>query len=280
MTNTIKVSVTASEGWKLITTGTAGVFTVSSSSRYWSGVDTPAATDIGHRAENGDTPKFALDSLESLWVKADNSTTVSISFTGEGFFASWFKKMTRALRAVVVQPYIETNCKLGNQWGFSFYEPILPKTPDAGSTRYLLFKTGTKPVSLKSRTYTFDGLGVDVQVYRSPSLLQPIENYTDLTPLVYNFNDRNPQTLLSQIYTLATTEVSNLGSVWVPTRTFIGDPAQGTNKHTVINPDLTGLELWFAENTTYLIITRSIDNTVSQRLSQFGTFYEGFPDLP
>ena len=88
----------------------------------------------------------------------------------------------------------------------------------------------------------------------------------------------NPETLLSKFYTPTT--VNNTGTLWIPPRTFIGDRPQGNNVKTTINPDLTGLELWFNENTRYLVRTRTIDSNNDQRLSVFATFYEGFPDLP
>lgn len=269
MSNSTVTKVTTDDGWKLITTGSAGAFTATSSCLYYFGSDTPDSNTVGHRLNTGDLEPFVLHADESLYVKGDTHfITVN---TGIGYAAEWLRLKTLGQKAEPIQPYVELNCKLGTQWGFDLYNPVLPANT---GVQYLVLQTGDKPISLKSRTYEFDGLGIDVTVYKDPD----VGTLTDITSVVYNFNDRNPETLLSKLYTVTT--VNDEGAMWIPPRTFMGDSQQGSNIKSTINPDLTGLEIWFAENSTYLIRTRTIDPSDSQRLSVFATFFEGFPDVP
>jgi hypothetical protein len=276
MTNTVTVNVKKTDGWKPVTTGTAGVFSASNSCVYTISDMQPNATEHGHRLSNGDLEFYVLKANETLYVKSPDDTDVFFSNSGVGFGAEWLRGKSVGEKAEPIQNYIEVNCKTGDQWGLSTYEPNLPAST---GVKYLLFTTGDKPIALKGRIYSFDGLGVQVTTYRNPVVTGG--TITDVTnDIVYNMNDRNPSVLLSKVEVLTTPTFQTKGEKWVKPRTFLGDAQTGVNNHTTVDPDLSGLELWFRENTTYLIEVLTIDPSDDQRYSLFATFYEGFPDLP
>lgn len=271
MANTNFTTVAPSDGWKAVKTGVGGVFSATSSCLYLISTSQPASSvKRGHRLSNGDLEKIVLKTNETLYVKVDVNTVVIFSDSGVGFLAERERLKSIGLNAEAVQPYVELNCKNGVQWSFDFYNPNLAASTGVS---YLHLVTGAKPIGLKARVYSFDGLGIQTSVYRNPV----INTSTDLTSLIYNMNDRNPATLLS---TIASVTVTSEGELWIPSRTFIGNTQSGSKVETTIDPDLTGLETWFAENSSYLIKTNTIDSSNSQRVTTFGTFYEGFPDLP
>lgn len=277
MSNSTVTKVTKDDGWKLITTGSAGAFTATSSCLYYFGSNAPDSGTTGHRLNTGDLEPFVLNADESLYVKGDTHfITVS---TGIGYATEWLRLKTLGLKAEPIQPYIELNCKLGTQWGLNTYDDDLePTSATAGDgVRYLLLRTGSKPVALKGRVYGFDGLGIMVTTYRAPTYTNPVDVTNNV---VYNLNDRNPETLLSKLFTVDFTNVSDEGTMWITPRAFLGDSKTGVNNHTTVEPDLSGLEIWFAENNEYLIKTESIDDADTQRYTLFATFYEGFPDVP
>lgn len=272
MTDTIKVPVTPAEGWKLITTGSGGVFTASGPCYYYFGVVMPIEMLTGHRLDTGDIQSFILKPDESLWVRSQTSNTVVVSVTGAGFAQSWFEQMTRAEKALTSQSYLETNCKKGTQWGLSLYNATLA----ANAISYVRVQTGAKPIALKGRTFGYDGLGIISAITENPI----VTGGTDITALVFNYNRRNPQTLLTQIFATTTLQVTSVGTPWVPDRHYLGNSKQGSNARTIIDREMEGLEFWFAENSSYLVKLQSLDPADTQRVSQFATFYEGFPDLP
>lgn len=276
MSNTVKVSVTTQEGWKLITTASAGAFSVTSSALFYTGHITPGDDAPFHRINSGDIEQFVLADTESLWVKVSVNSNVNLSVTGVGFITDWFRKMSIAETALTQQSYTETNCKKGTQWGISLYNPVLPATPNAGSLSYIQVVTGAKPIALKGRFFEYDGLGIMTNISKDPVFT----DRTDMTPLVFNYNDRNPQTLLTKIYSLTSAQVTSVGEMWVPDRHYLGSNKQANRINATNIQEILGLEYWFNENSSYLIALQSIDSTDPQRVSQFGTFYEGFPDLP
>ena len=273
MNNTMTVTVKKSDGWKPVITGGAGAFTASRACIYFISNSLPTGV-VGHRLNTGDLELFTLHVDESLYVMTNEDVDVIISSSGIGFESEWLRLKSIGLKAETIQSYVEVNCKTSSQWGLTTYEPALEKTT---GVRYLVLVTGDKPVALKARTYSLDGLGIQVTTYREPTLT----GSTDITATnVHNMNDRNPETLLAQLRSATTAQVTDKGVMWIPTRTFIGDAQTGSKNRTTIDPDFTGLETWFAENSTYLIETKTIDGNDVQRVSLFATFYEGTPDLP
>ena len=273
MSDTVEVVVNRGDGWKSVITGLAGAFSASGSCRYFISETSPDETVTGHRLNAGDVEMIGLGENETLYVKNERQVTVIFSDSGVGYQPNWFQLMSQGLKAQVSQSYTEVNSKTGSQWSFSAY---IPSLASGTGVSYLLLTTGDKPIALKARTYSFDGLGVQVSVYRDPV----VTGSDDVTGLVSNLNDRNPETLLSTLATVTEAQVTSEGVLWVSPRVFLGYSDQGNRVRTTVENDLTGLERWFAENSTYLFKTETIDPSDNQRFTQFATFYEGFPDLP
>lgn len=171
-------------------------------------------------------------------------------------------------RAITQQSYLEANVKLGVQYEFSFYQPAFA----AGSTIDFILVTGSKPVSIKSINFAFNGIGFTYTLYRDPV-------YTGGTPLVYyNKSTINPVTGLVQIIGGAT--VTDAGTQVGAMRTFLGSEPQAGNRNvTTIAVDELDLETVLAPNSVFMYRRVSID-TEAQAVSAYATWYEGDLDLP
>jgi len=171
-------------------------------------------------------------------------------------------------RAMTVQYYTEANVKNGAQHALATYNPALPAAP--GFTDIVVI-TGALPISIKGRAFQWDGAGIQLDTYRSPT-------YTGGTPITYyNMSDIAQLAGLAQI--LGSPTVTDVGVRISPTRTLLGSTGQGNSVLSSAAKDADGLESILAPNTTYLFRTTSL-HTATQRLSSFSTWYEGDLDLP
>lgn len=171
-------------------------------------------------------------------------------------------------RAMTVQYYTEANVKNGAQHALATYNPAMPAAP--GFTDIVVI-TGALPISIKGRAFQWDGAGIQLDTYRSPT-------YTGGTPTpYYNMSDINPLTGLAQILFAPT--VTDLGVRISPTRTLLGSTGQGNSVLSSAAKDADGLESILAPNTAYLFRTTSLHSS-TQRISSFSTWYEGGLDLP
>jgi hypothetical protein len=171
-------------------------------------------------------------------------------------------------RAMTVQSYTEANVKNGAQHALATYNPAIPAAP--GFVDYVVI-TGALPISIKGRALQWDGAGIQLDTYRSPT-------YTGGTPVTYyNMSDIAQLAGLAQI--LGSPTVTDVGVKISPTRTLLGSTGQGNSVLSSAAKDADGLESILAPNTTYLFRTTSL-HTATQRLSSFSTWYEGDLDLP
>lgn len=265
MNDTINIEVTPADGWKLITTATAGVFSGTSSCLYYFGTMAPTNIVAGHRLDNGDTELFLLNASESLWVRSSTRINIVLSFAGTGLFTRWFKEMLEGKQAVTMQSYLESNSKLGLQHEGSAVFPNVA----AGAYNYTVFETGALPVILKARIVSYTGEGISAEIYRDGT-------YTGGTLQVYqNASDINPVEGLTKIYTGVA--VDTLGTlVFAPDVRLGNQSIQGRGSHGL----LVGNEHVLRPLTRYLLALKSMNTTGNQTMTSYLTWFEGLPDRP
>ena len=167
-------------------------------------------------------------------------------------------------RALNTQNYIESNIKLGMQ-----HEASRLFTLAGNSDSDSILITGNQPVSLKTRTVSYDGIGIAAYIFREPT-------YSGESPLILpqNPNDINPVTSEMQLYTDAV--VTDDGTeVFAPTF-LIGPGGQQSKGSTTAD---LGQEKILRPNTVYLLRLTNLDNS-SMLVSAYISWYEGGLDLP
>jgi hypothetical protein len=167
-------------------------------------------------------------------------------------------------RAMNVQFYIESNIKNGLQ----FEASRLITLPGSGNIDSI-FVTGSKPVILKERSFSYSGVGLVAQIRRSPT-------YTGgVSDPFQNHNDINPQ--VSTVTLLSAPTVTAVGTKIFADDFFFGS---SQNQATGGSGDV-GKERIMRPNTSYLLRFSSVGiDTQSQQVSAYITWYEGNPDLP
>lgn len=169
-------------------------------------------------------------------------------------------------RAVTSQSYTEANVKNGLQFEFSSYNPTLA----SNTPQYAVFKTGSKPVLLKSRIIAFTGTSISADVYVSPT-------YTGGTLQgIYNLRtDNKAIATTSQIISGVTP--TNNGTKIAATTYGIG--SSGNGQSVLGSFTVSGVERLLSANSEYLL---EIKNTSASTcaVAVYATWYEGEPDLP
>jgi len=167
-------------------------------------------------------------------------------------------------RAITSQSYTEANIKNGSQFeGSADFGTVATATE-----LKTVFLTGALPVSLKGRTVSFTGEGVQAEVYKAPV-------YSGGSPAAYqNATDISPNTGISQIIVGAT--ITNDGSLlFAPIYAFGNASNQGKGGVlTLVEP-----EHILAPNTAYMLKITSLDSG-NQKIASHLSWYEGELDLP
>ena len=200
-----------------------------------------------------------------VWIKAANNyVAVVIVQAGTPLAHSLGGiplNVLQGLNAVTTQPYSEVNRKTGSQFMSS-----RKLSASNGQVFNSILQTGTKPIDLKSRTFSHTGLGLDADIYEGAT-------YTGGTP--YPFYSGNGIVTSSFDFQLlvGVTPVSD-GIKFAPT-TYIFGRSNPSSKGDGM-ADL-GTNYILAPNTAYLLRITSLDNQdISSRLEG----YNGFLDLP
>lgn len=174
-------------------------------------------------------------------------------------------------RALVVQPYTESNVKRGLQFYSRAVWPLSDVIP-TGTARKLYFKTGAKPVIVKLRDFQYVAEEIRIQLFANPT------GVTGGTPLViHNFNTVSP------VATSIVDARKNVTTATDGTEFDGGDPeyafgwANSPNRNQAAIP--TGRERIISPNSEFCVV---ITNTGSgdARAQYFLDWYEGDPDLP
>lgn len=168
-------------------------------------------------------------------------------------------------RAVNVQFYDESNKKLGSQWEAS------KRITNAALNQkfYSVIKTRTLPVDLKSRFFTFTGIGVIARFYSgfTPVTLPAPEPIFSLRPGQPAFRD-------CDIYTLATAPTS-LGTKWAAD---IFAEGNASNQAKGSTGDSYGSGWIIEPNQEILLEIESL--SAAQNISARLELYNGLLDLP
>lgn len=169
------------------------------------------------------------------------------------------------LRAITVQSYSEANVKNGSEFESSmFFDGV-----SGGAATDVLFVTGSKPVSIKARQFSFNGSGVNALVYKNSV-------YTGGTPVdVFNLTDISPNAKTVTVLTGAT--VTDVGDAQGATTYYIGTTSPGASATGAFS--IAGVERILAPNTVYLLRLVSTD-AQAQDMSLYWNWYEGELDLP
>lgn len=169
------------------------------------------------------------------------------------------------LKAFNVQFYTEANVKTGTQ----FASAIRLTIPAAGSAA-VLFRTTTKPVSIKAREVQFKGEEVELQTLKGATFTE------GATIPVYGHNDRNQNA--STVVLKSVTGVTGGTDAFVP-RFFLGSGATNQTP-TQPRPTASGLENILAENTDYVSVVTNLDGANAVEVEIYATWYEGELDYP
>lgn len=178
-------------------------------------------------------------------------------------------KAINGLRAITTASYSEQNVQNGLQY---FFRRAYPKVDPilSGTSRDILFRTGSKKVLFKSRIVSFIGEEFRIEVFENPTAAD------DGTPIsVGNYNRVNPVSSTVSVFDSPT--LSDDGTA------FSGDPeyyfGSSATGQRVGDSIPEGRERVLPENTDYLIrITNT--GTGSSRFQYFGDWYEGDPAMP
>ncbi len=169
-------------------------------------------------------------------------------------------------RAITAQSYTEANVKNGVQYEVS----ALNSAVAAAGNVDVIFITGSKPVIVKARQLTFNGLAAVARVYRAPT-------YTGGTPIsTYNLNDRNP--VASTVTVLTGATVTAVGTEFGAPTYMLGTTA-GVGQAVTTTFSVAGQERILRPNTTYMLrLTNTSANP--QDFTSYLSWYEGGTDLP
>ena len=179
----------------------------------------------------------------------------------------FLKKILTGFRAFTTQSYTEANVKNGSQFETNYKVTALA----ASATHRFIFKTGSKPVSIKARVINFTGLEL---------IARPIKNVTFTGTLttqnIYNLSDVNPQPTTVQILSGAggTPDGTQFGA----DNDFYG--TEGVGNRSAGTFGVIGLERSLAANTTYELRTINPSLTGVINFSTYLSWYEGDSDLP
>lgn len=168
------------------------------------------------------------------------------------------------MEAFTMQSFVEANCKNGTQFEAATYTPVFA----AGTSKDIIAITGSKPVLIKNREFTFTGDELSTAIYRAPT-------YTGGTPFpYYNLSDLNPQ--VGEVVLLTGATVTSVGVQISPTYQLLGSVPQGGQAVTPTNAEssLSGMERVLRPNTTYLLRTTNT-SLAAMKLSSKSTWYEG-----
>lgn len=215
---------------------------------------------------------YILNPLESTVIPAGVTGCFVQTVTGEaGVVAldvggynihgmSIDERVYTGLKALTVQPFIESNVKNSTEWEFSSINSNL----GAGLSQDAVFIVGSQPVLIKNRQITFTGAQITAQLFEAPT-------YTGGTPAVmHNLNRITPNAPLSTSRYGVT--VSDTGTECGAPTYALGATDQGNR--TVGTFTVTGLERVLKPNTTYLLRITNND-TVAVKVATYVTFYEG-----
>ncbi len=172
-------------------------------------------------------------------------------------------------RALTVQFYTEANVKNGRQFEASTYTAAFPGLASSG---YVVV-TGIYPVVLKGRTISVSGLGLKLEMFKSPT-------YTGGVPIqIYTLNHRN--SFGTDVQILAGPTVTSDGIKVACDKYVFGSNLQGGTavSSATLFTEAPGLEMILPPNSTFYFKSTSLDND-PQRVFSYNTWYEGDTDLP
>jgi hypothetical protein len=206
-----------------------------------------------------EVPSF-IQSHEPLWVKGQGY--LSIAYLADSVYPP--DGLYTGERAMNVQSYEESNIKLGLQFeGSKNFGSV-----SGGAVLNTIFRTGILPVSLKKRSVSFTGDGVQGEIFINPT-------FTGGNTEVYqNATTISPSVGLSQIITGITLQDEGV-LTFAPVYAFGNASNQG--KGGVLT--LIEVEHILAPNTDFLLRLTSLD-TAAQNLASHLTWFEGLLDLP
>lgn len=235
------------------------------------------------RRERGANWRTVNPIAPNEWAFNGPCIKVQLSLTGVTGYSSYKAEVWRSsqpvdlapdglymgVRAMTTQNYVEANVKAGLQFVVATFVPAFPAAP--GFTDYVV-EVGALPISIKGRTFQFDGSGIQLDVFRGPTYTGGV-----VTPY-YNLLDGSPNLGLAVIKGAPT--VTNVGTRIAPTRTLLGSSGVGNTVVASSVSEAEGLETILQRNTTYLFRTTSLHVGGTQRVSSANTWYEGELDLP
>lgn len=169
-------------------------------------------------------------------------------------------------RAVTSQSYLEANVKNGLQYEFSSFNPTLA----SNTPQYAIFKTGSKPVILKSRIISFTGTNITADVYVNSVFTggtqQPI----------YNLRT-DDKAIETTVQIISGVTVTNVGNKVAATTYGVGSGGQGQN--VVGSFAVSGVERILDANKEYLLEIKNTGGSTCA-VAVYATWYEGTTDLP
>lgn len=283
MTDTINISVTRGEGWKLISGFGLMFITANKSMEFAISSTTPVDALIGHHMKTFGLFNFG-STTNRLFARGEGVLTItpdsSLNPTGEPFPEGIFT----GARAITSQNYVEANVKNGVQFSASSIFTGIT----AGENLDIIFITGDKPIAIKSQYIATKNAGdVISDLYENPT-------YTggaNLDAGVFNQTRINPQLPTVTLVGLAPTDasnydytpddstkpnVTNVGVKFQPSLGVLGTSGQGNSATS--RAGQVGLETILKPNTTYLYRRHCVAAVTS--FFGFTTWYEGDLDLP
>lgn len=200
-----------------------------------------------------------------IWVKGRKGPLVVQDYTDTIIpFNSIDPRVYAGTQALTMQPFAEANCKNGVQFELSSYTASVA----AGATTNAIFKSGSKPVLLKSRQISFTGTGITADVYTNPV-------YSGGTPTpIYNMR-LDGLAIATTVEVIGGVTVSNTGTLVAAPTYGIGTSSQGSNTSgTFSGVGFTGVERVIPANSTLLLRITNRDSTACQ-IATYATWYEG-----
>jgi hypothetical protein len=166
------------------------------------------------------------------------------------------------LGAMTVQSYVEANVKNGTQ-----FEGSVLLSMAGTSTNDTIFKTGSKPVILKTREISYSGDGLSTFIFEDAT-------YTGGTSAVYqNANAIDPA--VGTVDIIVGTTITDDGELIFAPIHYVGNVSnqgKGGSANTI------GSERLLKPNTTYMLRIVSLD-AQTQEVTSFLYWYEGNPDI-
>lgn len=200
-----------------------------------------------------------------IWVKGGSGPIVVQDYTDTIIPLNGIDPRVYAgTQAFTTQSFIEANCKNGVQYELATYDAAFL----VGSNRDFVLITGSFPILVKARLFSFTGDEISTTVYQNPT-------YTGGTSVpYYNLSTINP--VVGSAVILGTPTVTSVGTQISPTYRLLGNlPQIGQAVQTT---DASGgapeLERVLAANSVYLFRTTNT-GTVTSKFSSKNTWYEG-----